>query len=288
MANYLIYTDSGCDISPELLKEWGVPHSSLTFQFDGDDTVYFNDDMPVKVFYDRMRAGGIAKTSAVNVGTFLDAFEPILKEGVDILYLGFSSGLSTTYNSGEMAAAQLREKYPERKILTVDTLAACAGQGLLVKMAVDKKNEGASIEEVAAYIEEIKLKMCHFVTVNDLVYLKRGGRISPTLAFVGNTLGLKPLLHVDNEGHLISMAKIKGRKRAIAALADKVAEMADDPVNGKIYISHGDCLSEVEKLVEILKTKYNATVDLITYVGAVIGAHSGPGTIAIFYVGRER
>lgn len=287
MANYLIYTDSGCDISPELLKEWGVPHSSLTFQFDGDDTVYSNDDMPVKVFYDRMRAGGIAKTSAVNVGTFLDAFEPILKEGVDILYLGFSSGLSTTYNSGEMAAAQLREKYPERKILTVDTLAACAGQGLLVKMAVDKKNEGASIEEVAAYIEEIKLKMCHFVTVNDLVYLKRGGRISPTAAFFGNALGIKPMIKMDNEGKLTNYDKVRGRKNAIKELLNKYDEYAVKK-DGVVYIAHADCDEEVAELAKSVKKTFGAKVEVITSVGTVIGAHTGPGVLVLFFIGKER
>jgi len=288
MANYLIYTDSGCDISPELLKEWGVPHSSLTFQFDGDDTVYFNDDMPVKVFYDRMRAGGIAKTSAVNVGTFLDAFEPILKEGVDILYLGFSSGLSTTYNSGEMAAAQLREKYPERKIFIIDSRTASAGTGLFLYLLVQKKNAGATIEEVVEYAESLIPKLCHWFTVDDLVYLKRGGRVSAAAAFFGNALGIKPVLHVDDEGHLTPTAKIRGRKMAIKTLADKYTELADDPENGTIFISHGDCIDEVEQLAGIIKEKHGANVEIITHVGPVIGAHSGPGTIALFFVGKER
>lgn len=288
MSNYVIFTDSGSDIKPSILKDWGVKYLALTLRINGDDREYLDGEMDIKEFYDKMRAGSVAKTSAINVDAFYNAFKAEAEAGNDVMYIGFSSGLSTTCNSGMLAMNQLKSEYPERTFLAVDSLAASAGQGLLVKLGVDKKQSGASIQENCEYLESIKLNICHWFTVDDLVYLKRGGRISPTLAFVGNTLGLKPLLHVDNEGHLISMAKIKGRKRAIAALADKVGEAADDPVNGTIFISHGDCMSEVEKLVEILKTKYNATVDLITDVGAVIGAHAGPGVIAIFYVGRER
>lgn len=288
MSNYVIFTDSAADIKPELLNKWGVSFISLTFRFEGDDKEYSNNEISASDFYARMREGGIAKTAAINPETFAKAFEEILSRGNDILYIGFSSGLSTTYNSAKIAMDELKEKYPERKMLAVDTLAASAGQGMLVYMAVEKKNSGADIEETAQYIEDVKLKLCHWFTVDDLVYLKRGGRVSPTVAFVGNLLGIKPVLHVDNEGHLINMFKVRGRKAAIAALAEKLGELALDKKGGTVYISHGDCMNDVKALEEILKKNYGAKVDIVADVGPVIGAHSGPGTLALFFVGKER
>ena len=288
MSNYVIFTDSGCDIKPELLKEWGVPCKSLNFRFDGSEKEYSNEDMDTNEFYAKMREGAVAKTSAVNVDTFALAFEEFLKEGKDVLFVGFSSGLSTTYNSARLAAQQLSEKYPERKVITVDTLAASAGQGLILKLALDKKNEGATIEEVAAFVEDIKFKISIWFTVDDLVYLKRGGRVSPTAAFFGNMLGIKPVLHMDNEGHLVPVAKVRGRKTSIAALADKYGELATKLDGSDIFISHGDCIADAQYLADLLKTRYGASVSLITDVGTVIGAHSGPGTLALFFVGKER
>lgn len=288
MSNYVIFTDSGCDINVNLLKEWGVPYKNLNFRFNDSEKEYSNEDMGVSEFYQRMREGAVAKTSAVNVDAFSNAFEEILKEGKDILYLGFSSGLSTTFNSARLAAKELSEKYPERKIITVDTLAASAGQGLILKLTLDKQKEGATIEEAAAFAEDIKFKISIWFTVDDLVYLKRGGRVSPTVAFVGNMLGIKPVLHMDNEGHLINVSKVRGRKTSIAALADKYGELATNLGGADIFISHGDCLSDAKYLAELLKTRYGATVDLITDVGTVIGAHSGPGTLALFFVGKHR
>lgn len=287
MSDFVIFTDSGCDISPEILSEWGVSHRGLNFRFDGEDKEYSNNDMTSDEFYKRMREGAVAKTSAVNVETFERAFEDILKEGKDILYIGFSSGLSTTYNSGRIAATQLADKYPERKILTVDTLAASAGQGLILKLALDKKNEGATIDEVAAFTDDIKFKISIWFTVDDLVYLKRGGRVSPTAAFFGNMLGIKPILKMDEEGHLIPNSKVRGRRTAIAALADKYGELSTDLGGANVFISHGDCISDAQYLADLLKERYGATVDLITNVGTVIGAHSGPGTLALFFVGKR-
>ncbi len=288
MGNYVIFTDSACDIKPEMLADWGVPYQSLTFRFTDDNVEHSNGDMDVTAFYNRMREGGVAKTAAVNVDQFAAEFEEILKNGLDLLYVGFSSGLSTTYNSARLAAEQLKDKYPERKIITIDTLAASAGFGLLVYLAVEQKKNGASIEEVAAYLEDTKFHMCHWFTVDDLEYLKRGGRISPTVAFVGNVLGIKPVLHMDNEGHLINKFKVRGRKTAIAALADKYTELAIDHSNGTVFISHGDCLKDAEELAAIIKAKHGAEVKVITDVGPVIGAHSGPGTLALFFVGNAR
>lgn len=288
MSNYVIYTDSGCDINPALLAEWGVPYKSLTFRFNDSDAEYSNDDMDTATFYAKMREGGVAKTAAVNVDAFAGAFEELLKEGSDVLYLGFSSGLSTTYNSARLAAEQLRDKYPERKIVTVDTLAASAGQGLLVYLAVEKKKEGATIDEVAAYIESIKLNLAHWFTVDDLVYLKRGGRVSPTAAFFGNMLGIKPVLHVDDEGHLTPVTKVRGRRTSLVTIADKYAETALEPGKAPIFISHGDCMSDVESFAAIIKQRHGLDVKIIADVGPVIGAHSGPGTFAFFFLAKQR
>ncbi|MBQ8174532.1 MAG: DegV family protein [Clostridia bacterium] len=288
MNEYVIFTDSGSDIKPAMLAEWGVPYRSLTFRFNDAETEYDNDGMEIKTFYDKMRAGGVAKTAAINSETFSVEFDKILSEGKDLLYIGFSSGLSTTYNSARIAAEELRAKHPDRKIIAVDSLAASAGQGLLVYLVLQKKQEGATIEEAAAYAEEIKLNICHWFTVDDLVYLKRGGRVSPTAAFFGNALGIKPVMHVDNEGHLVNVQKVRGRRAALAALAGKYCETAFDPANGTIFISQADCMSDVEVLAAMIKEKTGGTVKVITDVGTVIGAHAGPGTVALFFVGRER
>ncbi len=288
MSNYVIYTDSGCDVSPNLLREWNVQHCELQFTFDGEDTVYTNREMDAKEFYQRMREGATSKTSAVNIDAFKNAFEEVLKEGNDLLYIGFSSGLSTTYNSARVAAEELQEQYPERKIIAIDTLAASASEGLLVYLAKNMRDNGATIDEVAAYIEDTKMRLGIWFTVDDLVYLKRGGRISPTVAFVGGLLGIKPVLFMDNDGHLISRSKVRGRKAAIQALADKYTELAADKQNGTVFISHGDCEDDAWELASILKATHGVDVELITYVGPVIGAHSGPGTLALFFIGNER
>jgi len=287
MSNYVIFTDTACDIKPEILKKWDVSYINMTFRFEGEDKEYINEDIAIKEFYDRMRKGGVAKTAAVNPDSFTAAFEAVLEQGKDILYLGFSTGLSTTYNASCIAAEELLAKYPDRKIVTVDTLAASAGQGLLVYLAVEKKNSGADIAETAEYIESIKLNLCHWFTVDDLVYLKRGGRVSPTVAFVGNVLGIKPVLHVDNEGHLVNVSKARGRKAAITAIADQFGALFNKQ-NGTIYISHADCEEDAKSVAELIKSKYHENVDVITDIGPVIGAHSGPGTLALFFVGKER
>ncbi len=290
MNDYILYTDSACDIAPSILKEWDVSVCPLTFTFEGDETktIYHDGQMDMKDFYDKMRKGGIAKTAAVNSETFAIAFEEILKTGKDILYLAFSSGLSNTYNAGRIAAEEVSSKYPDHKIIVVDSLAASAGFGLLLYLLVQKKKKGATLEEAARYAEDTRLHICHWFTVDDLVYLKRGGRISPTAAFVGNALGIKPVLHVDNDGHLINMFKVRGRKTSVSAMADKYGELAVDPKGGTVFISHGDCMKDVDELKSMLETRYKAKVQLVTSVGCVIGAHSGPGTLALFFVGKER
>jgi len=288
MKDYIIITDTACDISPATLKEWGVAYLNLTYRFDGEDKDYTGEETDIKKFYDKMRDGGVAKTAAINPDAFEKEFEKHLKKGYDILYLGFSSGLSTTFNSSQIAANELSAKYPNQKIVCIDSLCASAGQGLFVYLVVEEKKKGATIEQAAEYAEKLVPNLCHWFTVDDLVYLKRGGRVSPTTAFVGNVLGIKPVLHVDNEGKLINMTKARGRKISMKALAEKFGEFASDKKNGTIFISHADCKADAELLAQNIKEAYGATVDLITDIGPVIGAHAGPGTVALFFVGKER
>ncbi|MBO5908622.1 MAG: DegV family protein [Clostridia bacterium] len=288
MSNYVIYTDSACDIKGDLLENWGVKAINLTLSFESDGKELANNEIAARDFYERMRNGDVAKTSAVNMEAFKEAFELELKDGNDVLYIGFSSGLSTTYNSARIAAEELAADYPERKILTVDSLCASAGFGMLIRLATLKKEEGALIEEVADFVNEKVPHMCHWFTVDDLVYLKRGGRISPTVAFVGGLLGIKPVLHMDDEGHLVSVSKVRGRISAIKALADKFDELAIDNTTGPVYISHGDCIGDAEALAGMIESKHGVKTEIITDVGPVIGAHSGPGTLALFFLGKVR
>ncbi len=288
MNEYIIFTDSCCDVSPELLAKWGVPYANMTFSFDGEDKEYIGTDISNHDFYDRMRQGAHARTAAINADTFARAFTPILEEGKDILYVAFSSGLSTTVNSAHMAAAELKESYPDRKIVIVDTLAASAGGGLMVYMAVAKKNEGATIEENAAYIESLVPQHCIWFTVDDLEYLKRGGRVSPLVAFAGGVLGIKPILQMDEEGHLVKVSTARGRKKAIEALAEKYTELSYEEKNTPIFISHAEAENDAKQLADILKQRHGAEVTLITEIGPVIGSHAGPGTIALFFIGKHR
>ena len=288
MNEYVIFTDSACDLKPETLGEWGVGYDELTFRFDTEDKSYRNFEMPTSEFYEKMRGGAVAKTAAINPDTFIASFEKILKEGKDILHLAFSSGLSTTYNSARIAAESLKESYPERKIIVIDTLAASAGQGLLVYLSKKKKDEGATLEENAEYVKSLIFKLCHWFTVDDLVYLKRGGRISALSYIVGNAIGIKPVLHVDNEGHLVSVQKVRGRRTAIDTIVKKYEELADDKEGATLYISHADCERDVKIFADAIKAKFGNDVDLVTDVGPVIGAHAGPGTLAVFFTGKER
>lgn len=289
MKDFVIFTDSGSDLPMHLMKDWGVQCLDLTFHFEGEeDKEYGNGDIESKAFYDRMREGAVAKTAAVNMDTFKNAFEAALKEGKDVLYLGFSSGLSATYHSSTLAAEELREEYPGSKVVTVDTLAASIGQGMLVYLAVEARKNGGTIEEVAQVVEGHKMNLAHWFTVDDLEYLKRGGRVSPAVAFVGGLLGIKPILHVDNEGHLVKRGTIRGRKAALKALVDKYMELACNPGAAPIYFCNADCAGDVEVLKRLLKEACGSDVDLVVDIGPVIGAHAGPGTIAIFFLGKER
>ena len=284
MEKFIICTDSACDLRGETLKGTNAECVDLTFTYEGETVRNTEKDVSVTEFYNKMRSGAVAKTSAINPEEFKNFFEPFLKSGKDVMYLAFSSGLSTTYNSARIAAEELTDTYKDNKIIVLDTLCASAGQGLLLYLAAKKQSEGATFNQTADFVESIKMNICHWFTVDDLVYLKRGGRVSPTVALVGSVLGIKPVLHVDNDGHLISHSKVKGRKNSVLALFQKYKETA---TQNTVFISHADCLTDAEFLAEKLKEE-GAEVNVITDIGPVIGAHAGPGTLAVFFIGKER
>ena len=285
--SYKILTDSCCDFPPQRYRELGLISLPLSITFRGETYPDRNDDS-LRDMYAGLRAGEAASTAAANPQQWEEALEPVLASGEDALILAFSSGLSTTYQSACIAADEMKERFPERKILVVDSLCASLGQGLLAYYAARKRDEGLGLEELKAWLEDNKLHLCHWFTVNDLMYLKRGGRINAATAIMGTMLSIKPILHVDNEGHLISVGKARGRKASIAALADKAAELGKGYDNSLMFISHGDCLEDAQALAELLKERCGAKEVYINYVGAVIGSHSGPGTLALFFLGQHR
>ncbi|MBQ8579597.1 MAG: DegV family protein [Oscillospiraceae bacterium] len=287
MANYQIITDSGCDLPVKMLEALDLKLVPLNLLFR-DQVLEDSVTDEICDVYAALRAGEAASTSAVNPERWAQEMEPVLQQGKDILVLGFSSGLSTTYQSAVIAANDLLEKYPERKINVVDTLCASLGQGLLVWYACKKRDEGLSLEELTAWVEENKFHLCHWFTVDDLMYLKRGGRVSAATALVGTMLKIKPVLHVDNEGHLINVSKVRGRKASIEALAEKMAATALPGVNDTAFICHGDCIDDANYLAQLVKERCGVKEVFIGYTGAVIGSHSGPGTLALFFLGEKR
>lgn len=287
---YVIMTDSSCDLPQELADQLGLEVLPLEVMADGKNYRNWLDGREIgfKEFYKLAREGKELKTSAVNTAAFEEKMEELLKEGKDILYIGFSSGLSTTYNSGEAAARELREKYLDRKIYTVDTLAASLGQGMIIYYAAKKKEAGATIEEVRDFVENEKLHMCHWFTVDDLNYLKRGGRISAATAAVGTMLSIKPVMHMDNEGHLVAVGKARGRKAALCQLLDTMGELGEGLEGQTTFICHSDCMDDAQYVASQMKERFGVAQVNINWIGPVIGAHTGPGTIGIFFWGSER
>lgn len=287
MREFAILTDSSCDLPVALVKELGIYMIQLDVVIEGEGS-FHNDQVDFEKFYQQLRTGADIKTAAANMDQAATAIEAIFKEGKDVLYLGFSSGLSGTYQCVAMAGKELLETYTDRKIISVDTLAASMGQGLIVYKACKFKEQGKNLEETAEYVERIKLGICHWFTVDDLFFLKRGGRISGVTATIGTMLSIKPVLHVDNEGRLINVSKARGRKSAISELVKKMEALAIEPGTQDVFISHGDCLADAEKLADMIREKFGCRNVVISYVGPVIGAHSGPGTLALFFYGKNR
>lgn len=290
MSEFILVTDSSADLSEEMVNAIQVPVLPLRYTIQGQTYRNYPDnrDMDLALFYDMLRAGELATTAALNPNDFVEELEPYLQDGKDILILSFSSGLSNTYNAARLAVEELTEKYPQRKIYAVDTLCASMGQGLLVWLAAQKRDAGASIEEVRDWVEENKLHLCHHFTVDDLHFLKRGGRISATTAVVGSMLQIKPVLHVDNEGHLVNIAKARGRSASLKALVDKMEKSVSEEGKKTVFISHGDCLKDAETVANMVRERFGTQDIHINYVGPVIGAHTGPGLVALFYLGTAR
>ena len=284
---YRIITDTCCDLPEQMYNDLDLGVVSLSVTFKGETIQHYTEQW-LKDMYNGLRAGESATTAAANPQDWQNAMEPVLSAGEDALVLAFSSGLSTTYQSAVIAAEEMMEKYPGRTVKVVDTLCASMGQGLFVWYACKKRDAGLSLEDLTAWCENRKLNLCHWFTVDDLMYLKRGGRVSAATALVGTMLQIKPVLHVDNEGHLINVSKARGRKASIQALAKKMQEQGLPGENDTIFISHGDCLEDAEYLAGILKETCGVKEVIISYVGAVIGSHSGPGTLALFYLGSQR
>jgi DegV family protein with EDD domain len=290
MNNFVIVTDSSCDLPDSLVRELDITVVPLAFILE--DKTYWNypdnREMSPETFYAKVGEGKMATTNAVNVGQASDAIEPLLKDGKDVLVLGFSSGLSTTFNSFQIAAQELAEQYPDRKVYAVDTLCASLGQGMLVYQAAQLRQAGKTIEEVRDWVEANKLHQCHWFTVNDLFHLKRGGRVSAATALVGTMLQIKPVLHVDNEGHLINVGKARGRKASLMALVDKVGELAIDPAGQTMFISHSACEEDARLVADEVKKRYGVQEVILNSIGPVIGAHTGIGCVALFFMGKSR
>lgn len=284
---YRIVTDTCCDFPQQMYAELNLAVVPLSVNFKGE-TQFSYTEAWLKEMFDGLRAGESATTSAVNPQGWETVIEPILQAGEDALVLAFSSGLSTTYQSAVIAASELSERYPERTVRVVDTLCASLGQGLFVYYACQKRDAGLSLNELTEWCESHKQNLCHWFTVDDLMYLKRGGRVSATTALVGTMLKIKPVLHIDDEGHLINTSKTRGRKAAIEALANKMGELGLPDENETVFICHGDCMEDAQYLETLVKEQYGVKNVLIYYVGAVIGSHSGPGTLALFFLGKHR
>ena len=288
MRDYIILTDSCCDFSAEMVDELGLHVLPLSFMMEGKEYFNYPDnrDIDPQVFYNKLRAGTLGTTSAINVAVFTETMTSIVESGKDILCVSFSSGLSTTYQSACIAAKDVMAAHPECRILVADSRAASLGQGLLVYLTVQEKNKGRSLEELRDFVEERKDHIDHWFTVDDLNHLKRGGRVSAAAALVGTMLQMKPVLHVDGEGHLIPVSKVRGRKASVRALLDKMDELVEDP--SVVFISHGDCEDEARGLADMIQAKYPVEKLVINYVGPVIGNHSGPGTLALFFQGKHK
>lgn len=290
MRDYVLMTDSSCDLPAKKADELGLTVLPLSFTMEGKTYVNYLDEreMPIAQFYARLRSDATVVTAGVNFEAAMEAMEKVLKEGKDVLALGFSSALSCTYGSFASAAQELKDKYKDSKIYVVDTLSASLGQGLLVYLTAQEKLKGKTIDEVRDFAESTKLHLCHWFTVDDLHHLRRGGRISAATAMIGSMLSIKPIMHMDDQGRLVAVSKTRGRKRSILSLLDHMTETAIDPAKQTVFISHGDCLEDAQLLADHIRETLHVKDIMIAPVGPVIGAHSGPGTLALFFLGTNR
>lgn len=288
--SYVIVTDSAANLPEELYEQFGITVLSLSFHVDGKEYKSYQKGKvtDLKQFYSMMRNKEMITTSLIGPDEFAQTFSKILDEGKDVLYIGFDSALSGTYQSATIAAKDLEERYPDRRIVTVDSLCASAGQGLLVYYAAKMKEEGKSIDEVSQWAEEHRLNACHWFTVDDLFFLKRGGRVSAATAVVGSLLQVKPVMHVSDAGKLEVVSKARGRKQAMQALVKEMEKTIKDPQKQLIIVTHGDCEEDANYVANVIREKFTTKEVIVHYLDPVIGAHSGPGTLAVFFMGDAR
>lgn len=289
MTDYVITTDNTTDLPDEYVEKHGLGMMSLTYMIDGE-TYNKKHELPYKEFYTKMRAGSMPTTSQVNPEEAKAEFREFLKRSKNIIHIAFSSGLSGSYNSARIAAEELMEEDPTCRITVVDSLCASLGEGLFVHQALVRKEAGMDYEELVKWLEEHKLNVVHNFTVDDLFHLYRGGRVSKAAAVLGTMINLKPVLHVDNEGHLIPLSKVRGRKKSLVTLVDCMEKQIGNwkDKNDIVFISHGDCLEEAQFVADQVKERFGISSFIIHPVGPTIGAHSGPGTLALFYMGEYR
>lgn len=286
---YVLSTETTCDMPRDYYAQNGVNLLGLTYTInDRDYDSAAEDSLSPKEFFQAIADGAMPKTAQVSVEKAANSFEKLVKEGKDVLHLAFSSGLSGTYQSCAIAAQEVMERFPGSKIVVVDSLAASMGQGLLLHYAIQKKNEGLSLDELAKYLVDTRLKLVHNFTVNDLFHLHRGGRVSKVTAVVGMALGIKPLLHVDDEGHLINVGKTRGRKPALTWLVDKMEERMGNNINDVVFISHSACYEDAKFVADLVQKRFGIKEVVIGDIGQVIGSHTGIGTVALFFIGDTR
>lgn len=287
MRDYVITVNSTVDVPKEWLEERHVPVIPLKYTIDGE-TYTDMEGLSAKEFFDKLREGKMSTTSQVNPEEAAEELEPYIKEGKDILHLGFSSGLSGTLNSMKIAGEMLQEKYPEAKIIVIDTLCACLGEALLLYKALQQKEKGMDIDELAQWVENNKLHVCHNVTVDDLHHLQRGGRISKTTAVLGTLVQIKPIIHMDDNGTLQVIGKERGRKKSLNKIVDMAVEQSKGWENDIVMITHGDCINDAEYVAKLVREKMGIQNILINNIGTVIGSHTGPGVVAVFCMGNKR
>lgn len=287
MRDYVITVNSTVDVPKEWLEERHVPVIPLKYTIDGE-TYTDMEGLSAKEFFDKLREGKMSTTSQVNPEEAAAELEPYIKEGKDILHLGFSSGLSGTLNSMKIAGEMLEEKYPEAKVIVIDTLCACLGEALLLYKALQQKEKGMNIDELAQWVEENKLHVCHNVTVDDLNHLHRGGRVSKTTAVLGTLVQIKPIIHMDDNGKLQVIGKERGRKKSLNKIVDMAVEQSKGWDNDIIMITHGDCIEDAEYVAKLVREKMGIDNILINNIGTVIGSHTGPGVVAVFCMGNKR
>ena len=286
--DFIISTETTCDMPMSYYTDHGVNLLGLTYTIDGVDYNSVESPMTSAQFYDRVRGGALPKTAQVSVSRATESFEKLAAQGYDIFHLAFSSGLSGTYQACTLAAQDVMERYPGTRIVVVDSLAASMGQGLMLHYLCSLKASGLSLEKCREMIMENRLRFCHNFTVDDLNHLHRGGRVSKMSAVLGTALGIKPALHVDDDGHLINVAKVRGRRQSLDWLVDRMAEHLDKTSHLPVYISHGDCLADAQYVAKLVTDRFGITDILIGDIGPVIGSHSGPGTVALFFLGDSR